>query len=302
MKAVDLFAGAGGFTEGAHRVGVNVVWAANHWQLAVETHAANHPKTKHACQDLHQVDWNSIPRHDLLLASPACQGHSDARHGHKRPYHDAMRSTAWAVVSCLEVHRAPRFVVENVVGFQRWDLFPIWLAALHRLGYRVTTQVLNAADFGVPQARKRLFIVGTLGAAISLESPKHRHVPASTFLNFDSGEWREVRASRSPLVRRQWKNGRHVHGRRFIIGYHTCKDRGVSMHLPIGTITTKRSWGIIDGDRTRMLTVEEYRGAMGFPKEYELPARFDDALKMLGNAVPPALAAGVIRQIVRKVA
>lgn len=73
--------------------GAEVVWAANHWPVAVEWHAANHPDTVHACQDLHQADWRTVPPHDLLLASPACQGHAKAR-GKERPHHDAERSTA----------------------------------------------------------------------------------------------------------------------------------------------------------------------------------------------------------------
>ncbi len=96
MKAIDLFAGAGGFSTGAKMAGCSVVWAANHWRQAVDVHASNHPGTDHACQDLHQTDWTTGPAHDLLLASPACQGHSRAR-GKERAHHDAQRSTAWAV-------------------------------------------------------------------------------------------------------------------------------------------------------------------------------------------------------------
>ncbi|MFZ4626660.1 MAG: DNA cytosine methyltransferase, partial [Rhodoferax sp.] len=79
MHAIDLFAGAGGFSTGATMAGCSVVWAANHWQAAVTVHAANHPKTQHICQDLHQARWCDVPAHDLLLASPCCQGHSHAR-------------------------------------------------------------------------------------------------------------------------------------------------------------------------------------------------------------------------------
>lgn len=69
-RAVDLFAGWGGFTEGAERVpGVEVLWAANHWPLAVEAHALNHPGTAHSCQDLQQADWTQLPDYELLLAS-----------------------------------------------------------------------------------------------------------------------------------------------------------------------------------------------------------------------------------------
>jgi len=55
MRAIDLFAGLGGNSEGARQAGVSVVWAANHWQSAVEVHAANHPDTQHLVQDLHQA-------------------------------------------------------------------------------------------------------------------------------------------------------------------------------------------------------------------------------------------------------
>src|SRR5690242_5304548 len=98
MIAVDLFSGAGGFTCGAAMAGVPVAFAANHWPLAVETHKLNHPTTQHVCQDLRQADWTALPKYDLLLASPACQGHSTASQPQRRQYHDAMRATAWAVV------------------------------------------------------------------------------------------------------------------------------------------------------------------------------------------------------------
>ena len=78
MRVVDLFAGLGGATAGAEQAGARVVWAANHNPLAVKYHAANHPLAVHVCQDLKQADWSEVPEHDLLWASPSCQGHSSA--------------------------------------------------------------------------------------------------------------------------------------------------------------------------------------------------------------------------------
>lgn len=159
MKAVDLFAGAGGFTEGARMAGVEVAWAANHWPMAVAFHGRNHPGTEHSCQDLQQADWREVPDHDVLLASPACQGHSLAR-GKERPHHDALRSTAWAVVACAEYHRSRVVVVENVPEFRNWILYSSWLGAMYQLGYAVAPHLIDAADHGVPQHRKRLFLPG----------------------------------------------------------------------------------------------------------------------------------------------
>lgn len=152
MKAIDLFAGAGGFSTGARLAGCEVVWAANHWPLAVEWHAANHPDAAHVCQDLHQADWTRVPAHDLLLASPCCQGHSRARgKGHGNPQHDASRSTAWAVVSAAEFHRPQFVVVENVPEFLQWALYPAWAAAMQALGYSLSPHIVDSADHGVPQ-------------------------------------------------------------------------------------------------------------------------------------------------------
>lgn len=137
LRAVDLFAGAGGFSTGAIMAGARVDYAANHWPLAVKIHEANHPGTVHACQDLRQANWCELPDHDLLLASPCCQGHSRAR-GKDTPVHDDSRQTAWAVVDAAEVKR-PRFlVVENVEEFKTWKLFPRWKGCLEDLGYSLS--------------------------------------------------------------------------------------------------------------------------------------------------------------------
>jgi len=180
--AIDLFAGAGGFSTGATMAGVRVLWAANHWPAAVSTHSANHQDTAHACQDLHQANWHEVPRSDIGLASPACQGHSRAR-GSDRPHHDACRSTAWAVVSCAEVHRQRLWVVENVPEFLQWTLYPVWKAAMQALGYSVSPHIVDAADHGVPQHRERVFIICTrTRAPLVLELPRRAHLPADSIL------------------------------------------------------------------------------------------------------------------------
>lgn len=296
--AVDLFGGLGGFSEGARQAGVRVLAAANHWPVAVATHAANHPEASHVCQDLHQVDWGIFPRHDALLASPACQPHSRARGLTERPHHDAMRATAWAVVSCLEAHRAELVVVENVPEFRDWELYPVWRLALERLGYRLTEQVLDAAAFGVPQHRERLFVVGHRKRAIPIVAPAGPRATARAIVDWEAGVWSPVdRPGRSPLVLRQWRAGRERHGERFLVGYHSDKRAGVSLDGPVGTITTKDQWAVVDGDRCRMFLVAEYLRAMGFPDGYRVPVRRADAVKAIGNAVPPPLACGVLRQV-----
>ena len=298
MDAIDLFAGAGGFSTGAQMAGCRVVWAANHWPAAVDVHSQNHPTTDHACQDLQQADWTSVPRHDLLLASPACQGHSRAR-GRERPHHDAQRSTAWAVVSAVECHR-PRFaLVENVPEFERWTLYSSWCSAMEALGYALAPMVVDAADHGVAQHRRRLFVVCSRSRhPLRIRLPRRDHVPAENVIDMRSGRWSPiVRPGRSRATLARIANGRADHGHRFLTAYYGNEHGGRSLRRPIGTITTRDRWAVIDGDRMRMLSIAEARIAMGFPDHYRLPENQRVAMHMLGNAVCPPVAADVIQAL-----
>jgi DNA (cytosine-5)-methyltransferase 1 len=297
MRAIDLFAGLGGFTEGGTMAGLEVVYAATHWPLAVAFHSRNHPATRHDCQDVQQADWRAVPAHDIQMASPACQGHSKAR-GKERPHHDALRSTAWAVVSCAEYHQSPAVVVENVVDFQKWALYPSWADAMRRLGYSIAPHIIDAADHGVPQHRERLFLICTRSRSpIRLTLPKRDHKPIADVIEWDAYPWTPIhRPGRSPATLCRVAAGRAAFGDRFVAPYYSSGSglTGRSIARPIGTITTADRWAIIDGDRMRMLQVSEARAAMGFRSDYLLPEAKKPAMHMLGNAVPPPVAADVL--------
>lgn len=300
--AIDLFAGMGGNTEGAKMAGIHTLWAANHWRAAVDAHTENHPETAHACQDLHQADWRAVPAHDLLMASPSCTGHTPAR-GKDRPHHDAARSTAWAVVSAAECHRPPFVLVENVPAFASWELYPAWCAAMTALGYALSPIILDAADCGVPQHRKRLFVVGTRSKHPVELAPEVRPMAtAASFIDFDDGAWTSVeRPGRSARTLERIRAGRAAYGDRFVMPYYGSGSglTGRSLNRPIGTITTRARWAVVDGGRMRMLTKRESTLAMGFPVDYHLPDDLRLSIFMLGNANPPPMARTVIEAIRR---
>jgi DNA (cytosine-5)-methyltransferase 1 len=267
--------------------------------LAVECHEQNHPDTQHVCQDLHQADWSKVPACDLVLASPCCQGFSRAR-GKDTPQHDASRSTAWAVVSCCEFHRPKSFIVENVPEFLDWSLYPAWKLAMERLGYSLTTNILDAADVGVPQNRERLFVVGS-SSPIEVRAPKVQSLTARDILDFGSGKWSRIdKPGRSPKTLARMENGRRQFGKRFVAPYYGSGSglTGRSLDRPLGTVTTRDRWAVVDGDYMRMLTVAEYRRAMGFPDDYRLPACRDRAIHLLGNAVCPPVAKHVVSVVI----
>lgn len=300
MRAIDLFAGAGGFSTGAAAAGCRVLWAANHWPTAVQWHAANHADTVHACQDLQQADFRDAPAHDILLASPDCQGHSNAR-GKEAAHHDAQRATAWAVVTCAEVHRPPFAVVENVPEFTRWVLWPAWCAAMHALGYALAPMVLDAADHGVPQHRRRLFVVATRSKhPVQLQMPQRQHRAAADVIDISAGRWSPItRPGRSPATLARVQSGRRRFGDRFLAPYYGSGsgETGRSLDRPIGTLTTRARWALVDGDRMRMVSAAEGRPLMGLPADYLLPANEAQAWHLIGNAVCPPVATDVINAL-----
>lgn len=178
----DLFCGAGGSSTGADEVpGIEVKLAANHWQLAIDTHAANHPHTDHDCADLSQVEPRRYHRTDILWASPECTNHSVAK-GIARakraenqqaalweeplPADAAVRSraTMWDVPRFAEVHDYSIVITENVVDAAKWVMFPAWLQAMELLGYQHHIVWLNSmhAQLGgwpAPQSRDRMYVV-----------------------------------------------------------------------------------------------------------------------------------------------
>jgi DNA (cytosine-5)-methyltransferase 1 len=166
----DLFCGAGGSSTGAAAAGLEIVMAANHWQTAIDVHQVHHPDTAHDCADITQVDPRRYPRTDILLASPECTNHSQARGiSRKRqdptfwdapdPSAERSRATMWDVVRFAEQMHYDAIVVENVVEATKWVLWPAWLNAMLALGYEHRVLSHNSMHHGVPQSRDRIYVV-----------------------------------------------------------------------------------------------------------------------------------------------
>ena len=298
MRAIDLFAGWGGFTLGAHNAGVEVIWAANHWPTAVATHKANHPGTTHACQDLKQADWTNLEPFDLLLASPACQGHSTASQPKRRAYHDALRATAMAVVDCADVCNPTAIVVENVPSFRNWRLYGWWRNGLEHLGYQLEERLLTASNFGVPQRRTRLFVIATR-PGVTVPDARQLTTKAepgmSDFLQPNGHRWHNVNSATAGIQSRI-RAGRSLWGSRFIT-QHTTGHKGIPLNEPLRTVTTAPNhWNLVDGNRYRPLSGRELARAMGFPDSYQWDPTLSvaDVTKGLGNAVCPPVAEALV--------
>lgn len=172
LVAIDLFAGAGGLTEGFRRAGYVVPFALDIDHESCETFRLNHPDTDVAECSITELTPAEIARRsgstvDVVIGGPSCQGFSTAR---KNRWHDpeSERNLLWQHMLAVVKQLKPRaFVIENVPGMVAWKTGNFGdqiLKEFRGLGYTVSEpRILLAADYGVPQRRRRLFIVGIRG-------------------------------------------------------------------------------------------------------------------------------------------
>ena len=188
---VDNFAGGGGASLGIEMaLGRSPDIAINHDPEAITMHTANHPDTKHYCEDVWQVNpIEACAGRQVGLAwfSPDCKHFSKAKGG--KPVSKKIRGLAWIVVKWAKAVQPRVIILENVEEFQDWgplddDGFPCrerkgktfqrWLTQLRNLGYQVEWRELRACDYSAPTIRKRLFIVARRdGQRIVWPDPTH---------------------------------------------------------------------------------------------------------------------------------
>ena len=185
LKVVELFAGVGGFRLGLEgwkgksslsqytkrlKKNYEVVWI-NQWepstktQLASDIYVKRFGEENHSNEDIHSVDPKKIPSHDLLVGGFPCQDYSVAKQMSKSKGIEGKKGVLWwDIRNILEVKRPKYILLENVDRLikspakQRGRDFAIILASLSDLGYMAEWRVINAADYGMPQRRRRVFI------------------------------------------------------------------------------------------------------------------------------------------------
>jgi DNA (cytosine-5)-methyltransferase 1 len=240
----DMFCGAGGSSLGAEYAGGRLRMALNHWERAIETHAANFEHADHDCADVSLADPRRYPSTDILMASPECTNHSIAKGARRRKpqtaslwddgpgsddEQDKSRATMWDVVRFAEAMLTrgkpyKAIIVENVVDAFKWGanddggLFGSWLSAMDALGYQHEIVWLNSmlahAPGGilVPQSRDRMYPVFWLKG---VRRPNLRFHPTS---------WCPTCAKVVDGIQTWKKPGLSVWGRYGPQYFYTCPD------------------------------------------------------------------------------
>ena len=332
LKAMDLFCGCGGLTVGLKRAKFSVVGAIEKDPLACEAYRMNHPRTRLFEGDICEISPEAVLSElgldvgelDLLAGCPPCQGFSTIRTKNRGAITDEpMNDLVFEFERYVRAMRPRSIMMENVPGLASDLRSDDVIASLEKLGYRCDIEVFNAAEFGAPQRRKRMILIGstefdprfasaskrrrTVRAVIGkLPSPA---VSADPLHNYTSRRSEGVQTliemvPRDGGSRTDLPEEMQLDCHRKCDGFKDVYGR-MAWDAPSPTITG----GCINPSKGRFLHPEEHRAItlreaamlQGFPANYKLPVkrgRFPLA-QLIGNAFPPIFAqkhAAVLRE------
>lgn len=320
LLAIDLFSGLGGLTLGLKRAGFRVIGAVESDALAVESYQLNHKGTRVWPVDIRLVDPQVVMdelglesgRLDLLAACPPCQGFSSIRTLNRQlPVADDRNDLLLAVLPFVRALRPKTMMMENVPGLAKDERFRTFRECLKSLGYKLKIGILNAADYGVPQRRRRLILLASsLGSIEYAAKAARRHTVRYTIARMPrpgtSGDAaHDLKESRSErilrLIRRVPKDGggRSDLGSEDQLRCHRRIDgfRDVYGRMSWGDVAPTITGGCINPSKGRFLhphedraiTLREAALLQSFPLGYQISLRQGKyaAAKMIGNALPP---------------
>lgn len=176
IDTISLFSGGGGLDLGFKRSGFNIIYAIDIDQAAVESYKEN-IDTNIFLGDLFEISLDSLPKARVVIGGPPCQSFSLVG---KRDINDNRSDLVWRYLQIIQHVRPEYFVFENVIGLKSaktpkgTKVIDDLSEAFEKIGYTINIETLNAADYGVPQRRKRVIIVGSReGKVFKFPSPTH---------------------------------------------------------------------------------------------------------------------------------
>lgn len=311
VKAIDMFCGAGGSSWGAKSAGIEIVAAFDMWPVAELVYKDNFPGTRFYCDKLENIDpfqlTKEIGQIDLILASPECTNHSVAK-GNK-PRCEKSKETALQVIRFAKAFKPRWIVIENVVSMKNWQRYKEFIEELQKLGYNILPQTINSENFGVPQSRRRMFILCDLEKKPQpIQIPK-RNVKTARNIIDGNGTYNyspliTKRRAQATIERAERAMENIGYKKPFLIVYYGTDHAGgwQNLDVPLRTITTIDRFAFIkptkDGHIMRMLQPEELKLAMGWPKSYKFNnGTRRDKIKMIGNAVCPPVMKTIVNRL-----
>ena len=319
LNAIDLFAGCGGLSDGLHQAGFKVLAAIEINKNAANTYRMNHSDTIVFEEDIRQFNVERIrtlldgePLH-LLAGCPPCQGFSSIRRLNKKiPVEDLRNDLVLEYMRFIKELKPETIMMENVPGLAEYQIFKDVVIELRDLGYNPIVKIVNVANYGVPQRRRRLVLTGSLNGEIGVAEgtnqiktvrdyiadledvlittdPIHKIFPTHTLrvqeqivaTPKDGGSRRDL-PKKYELKCHQKEN----------VGFNDVYGRlrwdDVSSTITGGCMNPSKG-RFLHPEENRCITAREAARLQTFPKEYKFPTDIPrSALAlMIGNALPP---------------
>lgn len=283
LTFIDLFAGIGGIRKGFESSRTKCVFSSEWDKYAQKTYQANYGDLPYG--DITQINAKDIPNHDILLAGFPCQPFSTI--GKRQGFEHATQGTLFFdVLRILKYHMPKMFLLENVQGLltiQNGETFKIILNCLSEAGYDVYHELMNAKDFGLPQTRKRVIIVGFRKDLNIKDFEFPKSAGKTTYINEilednPSGYSISKHLQQSYLFKKD--DGRpqivdkssEIQIKTFCASYHKIQRL-------TGTFVKGGETGL------RLLSELECKRLMGFPDDFKFPVSRTQMYRQIGNSV-----------------
>lgn len=300
IRIIDLFAGIGGIRLGFEQAfsGVECVFTSEIDKFAIQTYKANFGE-ENINGDITLISEKDVPDHDILLAGFPCQPFSQA--GLKKGFSDT-RGTLFFDIERILIEKRPKaFLLENVKqlkGHEKGQTLQIILEHLKNAGYKVYFDVLKARDFGVPQNRERIFIVGFLDQNINFKFPQPTNI--ETFV----GSILEKNVDEKYTISDKLWEG---HQRRKTQNKLNGKGFGYGIFNTLSPYTNTISARyykdgseiLIEqkGKNPRKITPREAARLQGYPDSFEIPVSNAQAYRQFGNSVCVPVIAAIAKEM-----
>lgn len=323
IKFIDLFAGIGGFRLGFESAGCECVFSSeidDHACKMYELNFGDNPKC-----DITKLDPSTVPDFDILCAGFPCQAFSIC--GKQKGFYDETRGTLFFdICRLLEAKKPKAFVLENVSNLEKHDsgrTLTVMLSVLSELGYTVVYKVLNARNFGVPQNRERVVIVGSRdGYAFDYNRLECNTVNSMKGFLDKNGDFEILPKESYTILDQQYIKQQPKSGLVFC-GYRNKKIRTVGIrpgteHLSRvhkqpnriydasgvhPTLASQESSGryfIKDDNIVRKLTMDECFRFMGFPENYKKVGGTASLYARIGNSICVNMVKAVAKEVVKQ--
>ncbi|MFY9287178.1 MAG: DNA cytosine methyltransferase [Alphaproteobacteria bacterium] len=285
MKVVSLFSGAGGIDLGLKQAGLDILWAVDNDLDSIKTYRKN--IGDHAVlSDIREIKSEDIPDADLIVGGFPCQGFSQANRFRSI---DDNRNTLYIEMLRIVRDKKPKwFVAENVKGILSLDkgrVFESIIKDFSEIGYRLKHELVNMADHGVPQARKRVIILGTRKDLVSGQEAYH---PSKTH---DKNTWVSITQALSEIEKYKGKFPNNT-GSKYKVEFRNFTGHRITdPNKPSPTILARGNGkggvcAIPHPNRERRLTIRESASVQTFPTDFEFIGATNSMYRQIGNAIP----------------